>query len=62
MAIYNREDPRTVLPQLEKKINGIFDLIYPIGSYYETSDVNFDPNKAWPGKWEYVGSRWHRVK
>lgn len=32
----------------------IFDIFYPIGSYYETSDTNFDPNKAssWYGTWK----------
>ena len=28
------------------------DLIYPIGSYYETSDDNFNPNFVWGGTWE----------
>ena len=60
---YNREDYKTVLPQLEKKLDkidkqeylnktGILDLFYPIGSYYETSNVEFDPNKNWGGTWE----------
>lgn len=59
MAIYNREDSRTVLPQLEKsikgvnqRIDGLLDFFYPVGSYYETSDVDFNPNKAWGGEWE----------
>ena len=25
--------------------------MYPIGSYYETSDTTFDPNTAWGGTW-----------
>lgn len=54
MTIYNREDYRTVLPQLEKKIAGLIDMFYPVGSYYETSDAEFDPNKSWGGKWELV--------
>ena len=28
MAIYNREDPRTALPQLEKRIRGLEDQIF----------------------------------
>lgn len=28
MAIYNREDPRTALPQLEKRIKGLEDQIF----------------------------------
>ena len=56
MAIYNREDARTALPQLEKQMNarfdGLLDFFYPVGTYYETSDVDFDPNKSWGGEWE----------
>ena len=29
----------------------IFDIFYPVGSYYETSDASFDPNVAWGGTW-----------
>lgn len=32
-------------------ISGLIDRIYPIGSYYETSDTTFDPNVAWGGTW-----------
>ena len=60
MAIYPREDARTALPQLEKSLNtkidnlanGLVDMFYPVGSYYETSDTDFDPNKKWGGVWE----------
>lgn len=63
MAIYPREDARTALPQLEKKfttmadefnkkMDGMLDFFYPVGSYYETSDTDFDPNVKWGGTWE----------
>ena len=29
----------------------VIDLFYPVGSYYETSNVDFDPNTAWGGVW-----------
>lgn len=29
----------------------LFKAIYPIGSYYETSDVDFDPNVSFGGTW-----------
>lgn len=29
----------------------IIDTIYPVGSYYETSDNTFDPNVVWGGSW-----------
>lgn len=31
----------------------IFDIFYPIGTYYETSNTSFNPNKAtgWYGTW-----------
>lgn len=31
--------------------NTVFDLVYPVGSYYETSDVTFNPNISWTGTW-----------
>lgn len=31
--------------------NSLLDIFYPVGSYYETSDDNFDPNKSWGGTW-----------
>lgn len=42
---------------LEAILNEIFpsaamlDFFYPVGSYYETSDITFDPNVVWPGTW-----------
>ena len=39
----------------------LIDLIYPVGSYYETSDDNFDPNESWIGTWELSDGKWHRV-
>lgn len=32
-------------------VNGLLDLFYPVGSYYETSDTSFDPNVSWGGTW-----------
>ena len=29
----------------------ILNLIYPVGSYYETTDTTFDPNVTWGGTW-----------
>ena len=29
----------------------ILNHVYPVGSYYETSDVNFDPNDSFVGEW-----------
>lgn len=29
----------------------MLDLFYPVGSYYYTSDTNFNPNTAWGGTW-----------
>ena len=61
---FNREDFKTVLPQLEKWIESIekgvnsnmntslLNFFYPVGSYYETSDETFNPNKRWGGTWE----------
>lgn len=54
MAIYNREDARTALPQLEKRLDSILDMFYPVGSFYDTTDENFNPNKSWGGTWEKI--------
>lgn len=35
----------------ESKLD-LLNLYYPVGSYYETSDVNFNPNTSWGGVWE----------
>lgn len=32
-------------------INGAWEIVYPVGSYYETSDASFDPNVSWGGTW-----------
>ena len=35
----------------ENAIRELYDVFHPVGSYYETSDVNFNPNIAWGGTW-----------
>lgn len=30
---------------------GLLDIFYPVGSYYETSNTNFNPNISWGGTW-----------
>lgn len=37
--------------KLQKQIDELIDKIYPIGSYYETSNSYFDPNDEWGGVW-----------
>lgn len=32
-------------------MRALFDFMHPVGSYYETSDVDFDPNVTWGGTW-----------
>ena len=41
--IYAKNTKSVASPQI--------DLFYPVGSYYETSDANFDPNVTWGGTW-----------
>ena len=31
--------------------SAFLDMFYPVGSYYETSNTNFNPNTAWGGTW-----------
>ena len=33
----------------------LFDFLYPVGSYYETSDSSFNPNVTWGGTWVKLG-------
>ena len=38
----------------ENKVNVLKDMwkfVYPVGSYYETSDTSFNPNISWGGTW-----------
>lgn len=37
--------------KLQNQIDELIDKIYPIGSYYETSNPDFDPNTEWGGTW-----------
>lgn len=34
----------------------LFDFLYPVGSYYETSDSSFNPNVTWGGTWSLEAS------
>jgi len=43
------------------QIETMWDTVYPVGSYYENSDPDFNPAEAWGGKWESVSGRWHRI-
>ena len=43
---------KAVYNALQNNSNTIFDLVYPVGSYYETSDTTFNPNTTWGGTWE----------
>lgn len=36
-------------------ISDVLDLLYPVGSYFVTSDENFDPESLWGGTWEISG-------
>ena len=33
----------------ERSVKQLIDIIYPVGSYYETTNTNFNPNTAWSG-------------
>lgn len=40
-----------MIPNCKKINTSNLDKYYPIGSYYETSDTDFDPNVSWGGTW-----------
>lgn len=68
--ILDREMPYAAIPQLEKmvgkQVDAFFDTIYPAGTFYETNDDNFDPNRKWPGVWEKqeseTANKWLRTR
>ena len=39
----------------ERSVKQLIDIIYPVGSYYETTNANFNPNTAW------TGTTWQRI-
>lgn len=60
-----QEQKIMLLPDVNaKQLMMILNHVYPVGSYYETSDVNFDPNDSFVGEWSLkksgIVNRWHR--
>ncbi len=52
----NKDDLIVLVSNSEKEtkkacVSALLDLFYPIGSYYETSNAEFDPNESWGGTW-----------
>lgn len=33
----------------ERSVKQLIDIIYPVGSFYETTNISFNPNTAWTG-------------
>lgn len=51
-----KEDYIPIVDNSEKEtkkasMSALLDLFYPVGSYYVTSDVDFNPNESWGGTW-----------
>ena len=44
-------DISSFVNNLNFRQSSLIDFFYPVGSYYETSDISFDPNIAWGGTW-----------
>ena len=39
----------------ERSVKQLIDIIYPVGTYYETTNANFNPNTAWAGTtWQCI--------
>lgn len=55
VALEFEDRPSTDTPVSATKLNNmqklLVDLVHPIGSYYETSNNEFDPNESWGGTW-----------
>lgn len=39
---------------MEIAILSIIDKIYPVGSFFDTTNTSFDPNVSWGGTWERI--------
>lgn len=39
----------------ERSVKQLIDIIYPVGTYYETTDATFNPNTAW------AGTTWQKI-
>ena len=39
------------ISDIKEQLDGLLDIFYPVGSYYETSDSDFNPNTSWGGTW-----------
>lgn len=55
--LVTREDLKNVFEALGASIENTLDTIYPVGSQFETTDLNFNPNNAWTGTWELTPKR-----
>lgn len=42
------------LKEIDDTVSTLFDLIYPVGSIYYTSDANFSPNVRFNGTWTQI--------
>jgi hypothetical protein len=42
------------LKDIDEKVNNLFNLIFPIGSVYKTTDSTFDPNNYFNGTWTAI--------
>ena len=42
------------LKEIDDTVSTLFDLIYPVGSIYYTSDANFSPNVSFNGTWTQI--------
>lgn len=40
------------ISDIKEQLNGLLDLFYPVGSYYETSEITFYPSVVWGGTWK----------
>lgn len=42
------------LKDIDEKVNSLFDLIFPVGSVYKTTDSTFNPNNYFNGTWTAI--------
>ena len=57
LTLPEKEDYIPIVDNSEKEtkkatMTALLNLFYPVGSYYETSDAEFNPNTSWGGTWK----------
>lgn len=54
VGVYREGEEYYVISAQQDMKKELLDLFHPVGEYFYTSDINFDPNTSWSGIWEKI--------